>query len=74
MIKFIFYSKIEVNGASVCWVMSIATIIAYKIYYDDPVSGLVDSFSDILEIPKSDIMDLERYFLDEIRFQAAITS
>lgn len=58
MVKFIFYSKIEVTCANACWIMSVGTIIAYKIYYDEPVGGLIESFSEILEISKSDIMDL----------------
>jgi hypothetical protein len=29
------------NGANSCWILGIATIVAYKIYYDEPVGGLI---------------------------------
>lgn len=41
ILKFLFYSKISLSCANACWILSIATIVAYKIYYDDPVGGLV---------------------------------
>jgi hypothetical protein len=53
LLKFLFYSKILLTNVNSCWILSIATIIAYKIYYDDPVGGLMESFSDILEIKVS---------------------
>ena len=63
MTKFLFYSKMKVTDVNACWIMSVGTIIAYKIYFDEPVGGLVESFADILGISRSNIMDLERYFL-----------
>ena len=50
MAKFLFYSKTKLNSESVPWILSVATIVAYKIYYDEPIIGLIDSFSEILEI------------------------
>ena len=74
MLKFLFYSKTPLTGANACWILSISTIIAYKIYYDEPVGGLIDSFSSILEVNRTQIMDLEGFFLGQISFQAAVTS
>ena len=34
MAKFLFYSKTKLNGGNIPWILSISTIIAYKIYYD----------------------------------------
>lgn len=45
MIKFLSYSKIRIDNTNACWILSIATIVAYKIYYDDPVGGLIESFA-----------------------------
>ena len=45
MFKFLYYSKIKLDLENVCWIMGIGTVIAYKIYYDDPVSNLFESFS-----------------------------
>jgi hypothetical protein len=41
MLKFLFYSKMTITGANSSWILSIATIVAYKIYYDDPIGGLI---------------------------------
>lgn len=53
MLKFLFYSKISLSCANACWILGIGTIVAYKIYYDDPVGGLIESFADILDIKGS---------------------
>lgn len=74
MSKFIFYSKIKLNCENVIWILSVSTIVAYKIYYDEPVEGLIDSFSSILEISQQDTRTLERYFLEQIEFQAITTN
>jgi hypothetical protein len=54
--------------------LSIGTIVAYKIYYDEPVEGLVESFAYILKIKKEDIINLERHFLGEIDHEAVISN
>lgn len=74
MLKFLYYSKMVLTGANACWILSTSTIIAYKIYYDEPVGGLVDSFSSILEVTRDQIMDMEGYFLGQILFQAIVTN
>lgn len=38
-------SELALSEASVGWLLSTATIVAYKIYYDEPISGLVDYFA-----------------------------
>ena len=48
MMKFLCYSKIRLDSINAGWILSIATVVAYKIYYDDPVGGLVESFAEIL--------------------------
>lgn len=42
-----------VSCANACWIIGISTIIAYKIYYDEPVGGLIESFANVLEISGS---------------------
>lgn len=66
MLKFLSLSHTKLTTKNVCWILSIGTIIAYKIYYDLPVEGLIDSFSYILKIKREDIITLERHFLAEI--------
>ena len=52
MLKFLYYSKIQLNQDNWNWIISISTIIGYKIYYDDTILGLMESFSKILNIDK----------------------
>ena len=63
MLKYLHCSRTKLNKQNVCWILSVGTIIAYKIYYDEPVEGLVESFAYILKLSKEDIITLERHFL-----------
>lgn len=63
MLKYLHLSSTKLTSKNVCWILSIGTIVAYKIYYDEPVEGLVDSFAYILNLSKEDIITLERHFL-----------
>jgi hypothetical protein len=58
MLKFLSLSNTKLTVKNVCWILSIGTIVAYKIYYDEPVEGLTDSFAYILKIKKEDIITL----------------
>lgn len=58
IIKFLYYTKIKINCENCCWILSIGTIIAYKIYYDEPVSGLIESFAEILETSEKSVKEL----------------
>lgn len=41
VLKFLFYSKIKITMKNASWILSIGAIVAYKIYYDEPVESLV---------------------------------
>lgn len=58
MLKFLSLSQTKLTAHNVCWILSIGTIVAYKIYYDEPVEGLIDSFAFILKIKREDIITL----------------
>lgn len=45
------------------WVLTVSTIIAYKLYYDEEIEGLMDCFMEIMKISRRDLIDLERCFL-----------
>ena len=74
MLKFLKESERTLNKSNVCWILSVATIVAYKIYYDEPVEGLVQSFAYILKIKREDIINLERVFLAAINHEAVISN
>jgi hypothetical protein len=40
----------------------VATIIAYKLYYDEEIEGLMDCFMGVMKVPRKDLIDLERCF------------
>lgn len=74
MLKFLSFSETKLTPKNVCWILSIGTIVAYKIYYDETVEGLVDSFAHILKIKREEIICLERHFLSEIKHEAVISN
>ena len=74
MLKFLSFSETKLTSKNVCWILSVGTIVAYKIYYDEPVKGLIDSFAHILKIKREDIISLERHFLGEIDHEAIISN
>lgn len=47
-------------------------MIAYKLYYDEEIEGLVECFSGIMKIERQDLIDLERCFLEEIDYSTVI--
>lgn len=54
------------------WLLGIATIVAYKIYYDEELEGLVDFFAGIFNINRKDLIDLERCFLETIKYNTIV--
>lgn len=66
MLKYLQRSKTKLDKKNVCWILSVGTIVAYKLYYDEPVEGLVESFAQILNLSKEDVVILERRFLEGI--------
>lgn len=52
--------------------LCVATVIAYKLYYDEEIEGLLDFFREMMGISKKDLVDLERCFLEEIDYNTVI--
>lgn len=54
------------------WVLCVATVIAYKLFYDEEIEGLIDCFTGIMKIQRQDLIDLERCFLEEIDYATVV--
>lgn len=70
--RYCFNSKRKVKFEESAWILCVSTVIAYKLYYDEEVEGLIDCFTEIMKITKQDLIDLERCFLDEIDYATVI--
>lgn len=57
-------SKRKVCFEDSAWVLSVSTIVAYKLFYDEEIEGLMDCFMEIMKINRKDLIDLERCFLE----------
>jgi hypothetical protein len=40
--------KVKIEESA--WVLSVATVIAYKLFYDEEIEGLIDCFTGIMKI------------------------
>lgn len=56
--KCIARAAMELHEGSVGWLLSTATIVAYKIYYDEPIDGLVDYFASLLGLENAEVAQL----------------
>lgn len=63
-------SKPDWNDAA--WILAIATIEAFKVFYDEELEGMFDCFENVLKIAKQDLIDLERCFLQKIDYNVII--
>ena len=52
--------------------LCVATLVAYKLYYDEEIEGLIDCFKGIMKIHRQDLIDLERCFLEEIDYATVV--
>ena len=48
LFKLLKMSKKEITKENAVWLMTISTLISYKIYYDEPINDLIYYFSQIL--------------------------
>lgn len=54
--------------------LTIATIVAYKLYYDEEIEGLIECFMEVMSIGRKDLIDLERCFFEEIDYNTIISN
>lgn len=56
------------------WVLTVSTILAYKLYYDEEIEGLMECFMDVVGASRKDLIDLERCFLGAIDYNTVISN
>ena len=61
-------SKIELKPTNISWLLIIAAIVANKIFYDEELYGLLEYFSNLLEMKIEDVIYLEKWFLQSINY------
>ena len=60
------------SGEEAGWVLCVATVVAYKLYYDEEIEGLFECFQGVMRVSKRDLVDLERCFLEAIDYNTVI--
>ena len=58
MMRYCLASRRKVCFEDSAWVLSVATIVAYKLYYDEEIEGLIDCFMGIMKVTRKDLIDL----------------
>lgn len=72
MLRYCTASRRKVCFEDSAWVLSVATIVGYKLFYDEEIEGLMDCFMEVMKISRKDLIDLERCFLEEIGYNTVI--
>lgn len=67
-------SQMALSEGSAGWLLSTATIVAYKIYYDEPIGGLVDYFASLMGLENGEVAQLERWFLQCVGYEVVVSN
>lgn len=72
--KCIARAEMLLKEGSVGWLLSTATIVAYKIYYDEPIGGLLDYFASLMGVESAEVAQLERWFLQCVGYEVVVSN
>ena len=72
LLKYSYYTRTILSQDNIGWIISVSTIIAYKIYYDNQMEDLMSYFADITYLPINELGDIERIFLEAIDYRTII--
>ena len=73
-VRYCLSTKHKVTFEGSAWVLTVSTIIAYKLYYDEEIEGLMECFMGVMGIPRKDLIDLERCFFEAIDYNTVISN
>ena len=68
------WSGIPLSEKNLGWLLGISTIVSYKIYYDEPVTGLFECYASILGLSVDEIVVLERWFLQKLNYEVVVST
>ena len=68
------WGGVALSEKNLGWMLGISTIVAYKIYYDEPVTGLFECFGTILGLSIDEIATMERWFLQKLNYEVVVST
>jgi hypothetical protein len=66
-------SKFTPLVTQIGWLLGVASLVAYKVFFDETIEGLVEYYSRALGMRGEDIRLLERWFLSGLNYEAVIS-
>ena len=52
--------------------MCVATMLAYKVAFDDTLSGILEYYGELMGVDKGQMMQLEKCFLEQIDYNTVV--
>ena len=68
------WGGVALSEKNLGWMLGISTIVAYKIYYDEPVTGLFECFGTILGLSIDEIVMMERWLLQKLNYEVVVST
>jgi len=74
MIKGLTKHKVEIKEENISWLLVTATIVAYKIFYDEEIEGLTSHYAKMLKMKNEDLVSLEIWFLHQLNYEIYVSN
>ena len=58
MYKCLARTEIHLTPQNAGWFMGVSTLVAYKVYYDEPIEGLIEYFADAMSMSVPSLVKL----------------
>lgn len=68
------WGAVPLSEKNLGWMLGISAIVAYKIYYDEPVTGLFECYGAILGLSIDEIVLMERWFLQKLNYEVVVST
>jgi hypothetical protein len=74
LFKFLLRSHFSPAVGQIGWLLGVATLVAYKVFYDETIEGLLQYYSQVLAMRANDLRLLERWFLAGLNYEAVVSN
>lgn len=68
------WGGVPLSEKNLGWMLGVSTIVAYKVYYDEPVTGLFECFGSIMGLSIDEIALMERWFLQKLNYEVVVST
>jgi hypothetical protein len=67
-------SRFPAEVGQIGWLLGVATLVAYKVFFDETIEGLIQYYSRVLGMPGDDLRLLERWFLEGLSYEVVVSN